>query len=160
MSEMVIRNASWGEAKIIVQLIRLMVADMEVYGGNAPAEDDSAWEELAAGIAKELNDQSSRYVFAQLNNGEIAGVAAAKLITLSGAFAPKTTAHLSVIYVRPQFRRQRIGNALMVSMLEWATSAGAVEFNLDVLTNNPAKSLYAKHGFTAVQVKMVRPLSK
>ena len=141
-------------------MIRLMMIDMASYGGHAPTTDDSDWEKLATGIAEELNDASFSYVFAQLNNGEIVGVVGARLITLSGAFAPKKTAHISVIYVRPQFRRQRIGNALMAKVLEWVTSVGAVECDLNVLMNNPAKSLYAKHGFSAFQVKMVRPLRR
>jgi ribosomal protein S18 acetylase RimI-like enzyme len=159
-SEIVLRNASREEAAIVVQMIRLMMTDMASYGGHPPTTDDSAWKKLATAIGEELSDASFRYVFAQLDNGEIAGVSGAKLVTLSGAFAPKKTAHISVIYVRPQFRRQRIGHALMANMLEWAALAGAVECDLNVLMKNPAKSLYAKHGFSAFQVKMVRPLPK
>jgi hypothetical protein len=34
-----------------------------------------------------------------------------------------------------------------------------VECDLNVLVNNPAQALYARHGFSSFQVKMVRPLS-
>ena len=78
----------------------------------------------------------------------------------SGAFAPKKTVQINVVYVRPHFRRRGIGNALTERMLEWGASVGAVECDLNVLMNNPAKLLYAKHGFSAHEVKMVRSLTK
>src|SRR5262245_44613030 len=141
MSEIAIRNASREEATTIAQMIRLMVTDMASYGGYAPAEDDAAWEALATAIAEELDDACFKYVFAQSDNGEIAGVAGAKMVTSGGAFAPRRILHIGVIYVRPQFRRQHIGDALMSKMLEWGISAGVAECELNVLTNNPAKSL-------------------
>jgi ribosomal protein S18 acetylase RimI-like enzyme len=160
MSEIVIRNASRDEATTVVQMIRLMVTDMESYGGYTTATEDSAWEKLATGIAEELDDENFKYLIAEANDRGIAAVAGAKLVILSGAFAPRKTAHISVVYVRPQFRRRGIGNALTERMLEWGASAGAVECDLNVLLNNPAKALYHKHGFSAHQVKMVRSLTK
>jgi ribosomal protein S18 acetylase RimI-like enzyme len=160
MSEIVIRNAAQDEPTIIVRMIRLMVTDMESYGGYAAATDDSAWEKLATEIAEELNDENFKYLIAQANDGEIAALAGAKLVILSGAFAPRRTVHISVVYVRPQFRRRGIGNALTERMLEWAASVGAAECDLNVLMNNPAKSLYCKHGFSSHQIKMVRSLTK
>src|SRR5437762_1178270 len=112
MSEIVIRNASQDEATTVVQMIRRMVTDMESYGGYATATDESAWEKLTTGISEELNDASFKYLIAEADHGEIAAVAGAKLVTLSGAFAPGKTVHISVVYVRPQFRRRGIGNAL------------------------------------------------
>jgi hypothetical protein len=47
----------------------------------------------------------------------------------------------------------------MTRLLEWGSTSGAVECDLNVLLNNPAQELYARYGFSSLQVKMVRPLT-
>jgi hypothetical protein len=49
-------------------------------------------------IAAELNGQNSKYVIAEAANGDRIGIAGAELRTLGGAFAPKKTLHISVVY--------------------------------------------------------------
>jgi ribosomal protein S18 acetylase RimI-like enzyme len=120
--------------------------------------DDSAWDKVTTGISQELTDARFNYMFAESKSGEIAGAGGTELITLGGAFAPRKTAHISVLYVLPQFRRRGIGDALIARMLEWAASCGAAECDLNVLTRNPAKSLYHRNGFAEFEIKMVRQL--
>jgi GNAT superfamily N-acetyltransferase len=159
MGAIAVRNALPEHTSTIVELIRAMMTDMASYGGYPPATDHSAWEALRCGIAEELTDASITYLLAVATTGEIAGLGGAKLITLGGAFAPRKTLHISVLYVRPHLRRQRIGDALMTKLLAWGSTSGAVACDLDVLPNNPAQALYARHGFSSFQVKMVRPLT-
>ncbi len=80
---------------------------MAGHGGHMPATEDSAWERLTSGIAEDLGDPSVRYLLAQSGGGEIAGVAGCRLVTLGGAFAPKKTLHISVMYVRPAVQAPR-----------------------------------------------------
>src|SRR5262249_27413340 len=127
MSEIVFRNASPDDAATIVPMIRLMVTDMAAHGGHGPATEDTAWRALTAALAEELNDPGVRYLLAQSGSGEIAGVGGARLVTLGGALAPKKTLHISVMYVRPQFRRRGIADALMAKVLAWGAACGAVE---------------------------------
>jgi GNAT superfamily N-acetyltransferase len=87
-------------------------------------------------------------------------VAGAELITLGGAFATKKTLHLSVVYVLPQFRRGGIGGGLIAEILDWGHASSAEQCSLNVLSGNPAMSLYARHGFSVFEVKMVRSLSR
>jgi ribosomal protein S18 acetylase RimI-like enzyme len=159
MGDIAVRNALPEDTSTIVELIRAMVTDMASYGGYPPATDQSAWEALRCGIAEEFTDASVTYLLAVATTGEIAGLGGAKLITLGGAFAPRKTLHISVLYVRPHLRRQRIGDALMTRLLKWGGTSGAVECDLDVLLNNPAQALYCRHGFSSFQVKMVRSLT-
>ena len=159
MAAITIRNALPEDGSTITELIRAMVTDMASYGGYPPATDYSAWEALRCLIVEELTDAKINYLLAVATTGEIAGLGAAELITLGGAFAPRKTLHISVLYVRPHLRRQRIGDALMTRLLAWGSTSGAVECDLDVLVSNPAQTLYARHGFSSFQVKMVRPLS-
>ena len=139
-------DASQDDVTTVVSMIRLMVTDMADLGGHAPAAEDSAWDKLTAGIAEELNNPSVRYMLAQSSNGEIAGVAGARLVTLGGAFAPKKTLHISVMCVRPPFRRQGIAEALMAGMLDWGASAGAVECDLNVLVGKGSARAEPREG--------------
>ena len=139
-------------------MIRHMVTDMASYGGNAPATDDTAWEKMTVAIADEIKGNNAKYVIAESANGDPVGVAGAELITLGGAFAPKKMLHISVIYVLPQFRRGGIGGRLIAGILDWGRAAGSELCDLNVLSENPAKSLYEKYGFSVLEVRMVRSL--
>jgi ribosomal protein S18 acetylase RimI-like enzyme len=152
---MIVRDAGRDEVRSIVQMIRSMVADMANYGGHAPTTDDAALENVAAAVVDELKSNNAKYVIAESADGDLVGLAAAKLTTLEGVFAPKKTLHISVVYVPPQFRRMGIGSALVANLLDWGHAVGAEQCDLHVLTKNPAKSLYEKHGFEAIEVKMV-----
>jgi GNAT superfamily N-acetyltransferase len=70
-------------------------------------------------------------------------------------FALKKTLHISVVYVPPQFRRSGIGGALVAKLMDWGRTIGAEQCDLNVLTKNPARSLYERHGLEAIEVKMV-----
>jgi ribosomal protein S18 acetylase RimI-like enzyme len=159
MGAVTIRNALPEDGSTIIELIRAMVTDIASYGGYPPATDYSAWEALRCLIVEELLDAKFSHLLAVATAGEIAGIGAAELITLGGAFAPKKILHISVLYVRPHLRRRRIGDALMTELLAWGSASGAVECDLNVLVRNPAQALYARHGFSPFQVKMVRPLT-
>jgi ribosomal protein S18 acetylase RimI-like enzyme len=153
-----VRDARHDEASFIVQMIRHMVTDMVSHGGNAPATDDKAWEKIAAAIADELKGSNAKYLIAESPDSGPVGVAGAELITSGGAFAPKKTLHVSVLYVLPQFRRGGIGGRLMARILDWGRAAGNELCDLNVLSENPARSLYEKLGFSVLEVKMVRSL--
>jgi GNAT superfamily N-acetyltransferase len=158
MGSITVRDARDGEAGVIVEMIRDMVTDMAGYGGHAPATDDAAWEKITLTVADELKRRSAKYMIAETTDGDAVGVGGAELITLGGAFAPKKTLHISAIYVVPQLRRGGIGSVLLTRILDWGRAAGSEQCDLNVLTKNPAKSLYEKQGFSVLEVKMVRSL--
>jgi GNAT superfamily N-acetyltransferase len=158
MDQFALRDASPEEAPLIVPMVRRMVADMASYGGHAPAIDEAPWQKLTAALASEIQGGRVKYVIAAVGAGEWAGVAGAELITLGGAFAPKQTLHISAVYVVPQFRRRGVARALIERLLDWGRAIGAVECDLNVLMQNPARELYEKHGFAVVEVKMIRSI--
>jgi ribosomal protein S18 acetylase RimI-like enzyme len=160
MDEVSVRDARHDEAQFIVQMIRYMVTDMASYGGNAPATEDTAWEEITVAVADAIKGRSAKYLIAESTNRGPVGVAGAELVTLGGAFAPRKVLHISVLYVLPQFRRGGIGGRLIAKILDWGRAAGGELCDLNVLPENPAKSLYEKHGFSIMEVKMIRPLSR
>ncbi len=158
MDKMTVRDARHDEAAFIVQMIRRMVVDMASYGGNTPATDGAAWEKIVVAIAGELKGNNVKYLVAESANGKPIGVAGAELTTLGGAFAPKKTLHISVVYVVPLLRRGGIGGRLIAKLLDWGRAAGCELCDLNVLSGNPARSLYERCGFSVSEVKMVRSL--
>jgi len=158
MDEITIRDARYDEASIIVPMIRSMVSEMASHGGHAPATDNMAWTNLTAGIADELKGANAKYVIAESAGDDPIGAAGAQLITLGGAFAPKKTLHVGVVYVRPEFRRGGVGGSMLVRLLDWGRAVGCEECDLAVLSKSPAMSLYEKKGFAPFQVKMTRSL--
>lgn len=158
MKEIAVRDAGRDDVEFIVQMIRRMLADMATYGGQAPATDEAAWQKMIGVIGDALQGGNTKYVIAESANGDPLGVAGAELITLGGAFAPRKTIHIHVVYVLPQFRRGGVASALLASMLDWGRAVGGELCTLNVLENNPARSLYAKNGFSVFEVRMMRSL--
>ena len=158
MDKIAVRDARYDEAGFIVQMIRQMVTDMASYGGYAPAPEDEAWEKLSIALTTELQGENSKYVIAEAENGDLIGIAGAELRTLGAALAPKRTLHISVVYVLPSLRRSGIGSKLIARILDWGRTVGIEQCDLNVLSRNPARSLYEKLGFSVVEVKMVGSL--
>jgi GNAT superfamily N-acetyltransferase len=158
MREIAVRDANRDDVGFIVQMIRRMLADMASYGGHAPATDEDAWRKMAGSIGDALQSGNTRYMIAESDDGEPLGLAGAELIALGGAFAPKKTIHIPVVYVLPQFRRGGIASTLLNRIVDWGRVVGAEQCTLNVLANNPARSLYSKNGFSEFEFKLVRSL--
>jgi ribosomal-protein-alanine N-acetyltransferase len=63
-------------------------------------------------------------------------------------------AHIITFAVHPSWRRQRIGERLLLALLDLARDAGAHEATLEVrLSNLPARRLYEKFGFRPVGLR-------
>jgi GNAT superfamily N-acetyltransferase len=158
MNGIVIRDATTDDAPLISQMIRRMTEDMASYGGHAPATENAAWQKIEALVADELNGGKNKYLIAESASGDPLGVTNAELITLGGAFAPKKTIHIHVVYVLPRYRRGGVASALLGRILDWGRTVDAEQCTLNVLANNPAKSLYDKNGFSEFQLNLVRSL--
>src|SRR5262249_46452458 len=100
-----LRDAGPDDARSVVTMIRCMVTDMANHGGHPPAGDQGSWDKMEAGITEDLGSLRAKFVVAHSGEGEWLGVAGGELVTLGGAFAPKETLHISVVFVLPLFRR-------------------------------------------------------
>jgi len=62
--------------------------------------------------------------------------------------------HIITFAVHPDWRRQRIGERLLLAFLDLAAERGAHEATLEVrLSNLPARRLYEKYGFRPVGLR-------
>ena len=157
-SEIVVRDARDDEAKFVMEMTRHMVLEMEHYGGRVPAASVSAWDNMTIAIANEVKEDSIRYLIAETVNRDRIGVAGAGIVTLAGALEPKKAIHLSVLYVLPGFRRAGVGAELLSRALDWGRSRGSEYCTLTVLRENPAVSIYKKHGFCETSINMSKLL--
>ncbi len=63
-------------------------------------------------------------------------------------------AHITTFAIHPAWRRQRIGERLLLAFLDLAVDRGAREATLEVrLSNLPARRLYEKYGFRPVGLR-------
>jgi GNAT superfamily N-acetyltransferase len=158
MNGIVIRDASTDDAPFISQMIRRMTEDMASYGGHVPATENAAWQKIETMVADELKGGNNKYFIAESTSGDPLGVTNAELVTLGNAFAPRRTIHIHIVYVLAAFRRSGVAGSLPARILDWGRAVGAEQCTLNVLANNPARSLYDKHGFSVFELKLVRSL--
>lgn len=68
-------------------------------------------------------------------------------------------AHIFLLYVMPDYRRQGIGKALMQFAEQWAIKRGDRQIGLQVfLANQPALNLYQQLGYQTQSLWMIKPL--
>jgi ribosomal protein S18 acetylase RimI-like enzyme len=133
-----------------------MVVEMERYGGRAAATSESAWGKIAEQIGADLQQETAKYLVAESVSGQRIGHAVARIVTLEGAFEPKRTVHVSVVYVIPTSRQAGIARRLVAKLVEWGQAKGAEYCTLNVLEKNPARSLYKTLGFVDTDIQMTR----
>lgn len=77
-----------------------------------------------------------------------------RIVGLVGLWCTMGEGHIVTIAVRPEYRRQGIGELLLVAALEAAIEAGQDEVTLEYrISNQAARALYEKYGFAKVGVR-------
>lgn len=70
-------------------------------------------------------------------------------------------AHIFLLFVLPEYRKQGIGTTLIRVAETWAKTRGDRQIGLQVFTNNqPALNLYHHLGFKTQSISMIKPLLK
>src|SRR5204863_3196741 len=76
------------------------------------------------------------------------------IVAYAGMWLMVDEAHIITFAVDPAWRRQRIGERLLLALVDLARDAGAHEATLEVrLSNLPARRLYEKFGFRPVGLR-------
>jgi [ribosomal protein S18]-alanine N-acetyltransferase len=76
------------------------------------------------------------------------------IVGYAGVWLMVDEAHITTFAVDPRWRRQRIGERLLVAVLDVARQRRAREATLEVrLSNLPARRLYEKYGFKPVGLR-------
>ena len=94
----------------------------------------------------ELNNQLAKYYCAFNEQGELVGYC--------GCWQIMEEAHITNVAVSPNFRRQNIGEALLISIIKSCYKEMVKYLTLEVrVSNTPAIKLYEKYGFKSLGVR-------
>ena len=154
-----IRQAGPGDIPIIAQFLQAMVEEMASLGGHSVAKDNGTWTQIRRTISEEFENQDHLCLLAEVaHTGTPIGLVEARVMTTAPVFEPMPVLHIHALYVMDTYRRAGTGQALLKAALTWGRDRGCTQVELNVLIKNPARALYEKMGFQALQVKMVRKL--
>lgn len=120
----------------------LLIAFREHNGGDWPSDNA-----FYAGVERLLEDPDTEFLLASVDDDSPpAGVA--QLRFRFGIWKAAPDAWLEDLYVRPEARRQGLGDALVALAIERAAARGARRIELDTNEENAAAlALYERHGF-------------
>jgi len=77
-----------------------------------------------------------------------------RIVAYGGMWLMVDEAHITTFAVHPAWRRQGIGERLLLAFMDLAVDRGAHEATLEVrLSNLPARRLYEKYGFRPVGLR-------
>jgi [ribosomal protein S18]-alanine N-acetyltransferase len=122
----------------------MQIADLDVVQAIERASFSSPWPPNAYRSELETN-RLANYLVARVD-GEIVGY--------GGMWLMVDEAHITTFAVHPAWRRQRIGERLLIAFLDLAVERRAHEATLEVrLSNLAARRLYEKYGFRPVGLR-------
>lgn len=127
-----------------LQIVPMRVSDLPAVHSIERASFDSPWPADAYRSELETN-RLAQYLVVRVGD-EIAGY--------GGMWLMVDEAHIITFAIHSLWRRQHIGDRLLLALLDVAIDAGAHEATLEVrLSNLPARRLYEKFGFRPVGLR-------
>ena len=122
----------------------MMVAHLPAVHAIEQASFTSPWPPHAYRSEIETN-RLAHYLVATIDD---------EVVAYGGIWLMVDEAHITTFAVHPAWRRQRIGEQLLLALLDIAIARHAREATLEVrLSNMAARKLYAKYGFRPVGVR-------
>jgi ribosomal protein S18 acetylase RimI-like enzyme len=161
MVETAIRPATEYDLAVIVDFIRLMAEEMAGNGGYPVDRSPDAWSEFTEQLGAHIGRYGCGCFLAEQVEPEPrpVGAAVGYIVPLEQIFVARKRLHISAVYVIPEARGQGLGRGLIETCLNWGRNQGALEAELNVLVDNPARHLYEELGFRPHGINMVRPLN-
>jgi ribosomal-protein-alanine N-acetyltransferase len=127
-----------------LRIVPMRVVDLPAVHAIERGSFDSPWPADAYRSELETN-RLAQYLVAHAGD---------EIAAFGGMWLMVDEAHIITFAVHPQWRRQRIGERLLLAMLDLAIDGGAREATLEVrLSNLPARRLYEKFGFRPVGLR-------
>lgn len=156
---MQIRMLSHHEIDTAVEFLQAMISAMASYGGHPAQEAEPTHQWLRDRILSTITATDHLFLVAELSpSGQLVGLLEASIARFPVVFQPKSSLHISAVYVQPSHRRSGIATSLMTTAFEWGREQGCMEADLNVLCHSPARSLYEELGFAPFQIEMRRTL--
>lgn len=97
-------------------------------------------------FANEIRDNKLAHYFV--------GRIGSHVVAYGGIWVILEDSHITTIAVHPDYRRQKLGEEMLLTLLDRAISQGASWITLEVReSNDAAQRLYRKYGFTTVSTR-------
>lgn len=149
------------DAPVVAGYIRKMLEYTASLGGYAGNRSEERWVELAARVGEEIRSNPRHAYFLARDSGGIAvGLGAAQITEAHLALEPRTTLHVSTLFVEPDRRQAGIGKRILEELITFGKARGVDEIDLGVEANNPAVKLYLEAGFRIQRYRMVLALEE
>ena len=127
-----------------VQIVPMRVDDLPAVHAIERASFESPWPPDAYRSELETN-RLAQYLVVRADQ---------EVVGFGGMWLMVDEAHVITFAIHPEWRRQHIGERLLLAMLDIAIDGGAHEATLEVrLSNLPARRLYEKFGFRPVGLR-------
>ncbi|BDI30879.1 ribosomal-protein-alanine acetyltransferase [Capsulimonas corticalis] len=127
-----------------IAITRMVMADIDEVARLERRSNALPWSHNA--YATEIGNTVAHYLVARDRDGTLVGY--------GGMWIIMDEAHFTNIAVDPSARRRRIGERLLLSLLEYGIDRGTERATLEVRERNViAHNLYVKHGFKDVSVR-------
>ena len=127
-----------------VEIVPMRVNDLPAIHAIEHASFDSPWPADAYRNELETNRLAQYLVVRAFD----------EIVGFGGMWLMVDEAHVITFAIHPLWRRQHLGERLLLAMLDVAIDAGAHEATLEVrLSNLPARRLYEKFGFRPVGLR-------
>lgn len=128
--------------KVVIEAMRLedldAVQQIELASFTTPWPSNAYRSEL-------LTNRLASYLVARVGD---------RIVAYGGMWLMVDEAHITTFAVHPAWRRQRLGERLLLAFLDLARDRHAREATLEVrLSNVPARRLYEKYGFRPVGLR-------
>jgi ribosomal-protein-alanine N-acetyltransferase len=138
-------NAAWPAPATPVLRIRPMAADdLEAVQRIERASFTTPWPPQAYRQELETN-RLAHYLVAVIGT---------EIVAYGGMWLMVDEAHITTFAVHPRYRRRRIGERLLLALVDLALARQAREATLEVrLSNLAARRLYEKYGFRPVGIR-------
>ncbi len=127
-----------------MQIEAMMAADLPAVLRIEGLSFSTSWPMNA--FANEIRDNKLAHYFV----GRIAG----QVVAYGGIWVILEDSHITTIAVHPDFRRRKLGEEMLLTLLDRAIAEGASWITLEVReSNDAAQRLYRKYGFTTVSTR-------
>lgn len=122
---------------------------LNLYASRLPGRMRELPTDVTDQLIPALSIRSGSHLFLAETSKRIVGLA----LCFDGfsTFRASPLLNLHDLTVHPQFQRQGIGDKLLLAVIHFARQANYCAVTLEVMADNPARRLYARHGFESLQ---------
>jgi len=131
------------EKRIPIRIERMQLGDVETVAELDKKCFPSPWS--ASAYANEVHNSSAFYIVARVNQ---------RIVGYGGTWLIMDEAHITTLGVDPEYRGRKIGERILVNLLDEAIHRGARRATLEVRESNEiAQNLYKKYGFHVAAIR-------